>query len=161
MIDGIEIYAPYRNPLWEYAYDSVHIGDALEILDRLPMYDLILCGDVIEHFEKSVALGFIARMLDHAEFVIITSPRGFVPQGAHYGNEHERHQSGWARSDFSGFHCIYKDIGFTFMAVLARTPASLARLRVLRPLDVLGVKKGLVELAKLTVARARLRMGNP
>ena len=47
VIDGIEIYEPYRNPTWDLAYNEIHIGDAREILPRLGQYDLIMVQDAI------------------------------------------------------------------------------------------------------------------
>ncbi len=123
-VDGIEINEPYRNPLWQLAYDHVYIGDALKILPTLPQYDLIVCCDVIEHFDKPDGHALIRHILAHCKTAIITSPRGYTPQADIYENEHERHRSGWLQKDLAGYASLYKDIGFTFMAVpVRRQPA--------------------------------------
>jgi SAM-dependent methyltransferase len=157
-IDGIEIHEPYRNQLWDFAYNQVHIGDAVTIIDEVGTYDLILCCDVIEHFEKSAGLEFIENLLLHGKMLIITSPRGFVQQGAIYDNEFERHRSGWGHADFRPFPHLYKEIGFTFMAVLGADSSRLRRIDVMHPLRVLGVKKGARELSKLVACRIRERL---
>src|SRR5688572_14003695 len=64
-IDGIEIFEAYRNELWGFAYDNIHIGNGTEIIERLGKYDLILCCDVIEHFEKAEGEIFLRKLLEH------------------------------------------------------------------------------------------------
>jgi hypothetical protein len=156
-IDGIEINEPYRNPLWELAYDRVYIGDVLEVLDLLDRYGLILCCDVIEHLDKEMGKVLLAKLCDHGDLVVITSPRGFAPQGAIYDNEHERHLSGWTAQDFDGVPHIYKDIGFTFMAVVSSDAARLRAITIRGPLDALGAKRGVIEALKLAARRLRHR----
>ena len=157
-IDGSEIHEPYRNELWELAYDHVHIGNALEVLNSLQHYDLILCCDVIEHFEKADGLRLLRKLTEHGNVVVVTSPRGYQPQGPIYGNPFERHQSGWGLEDFHDFIHLYKEIGFTFMVVLAADENDLRGVQVIHPLQTMGVKKGAHELLKLAVSRARERM---
>jgi hypothetical protein len=157
-IDGIEIHEPYRNPLWEIAYDRIHIGNALEVLDSLGRYGLILCCDVIEHCDKKSGKILLEKLCHHGDVVVITSPRGFAPQGANYDNEYQRHRSGWSAEDFAGVPHIYKEIGFTFMAVVSSDAARLKAISVQSPLDVLGAKRAVVETAKLVLRRLRLRL---
>jgi hypothetical protein len=156
-IDGVEINEPYRNPLWELAYDHVYCGDVAEVLPTLASYDLIICCDVIEHFEKETGHSLLRDMLRQSKVTILTSPRGFAQQGARHGNEYERHRSGWGIEDFRQHKCLYKNIGFTFLAVLSSDPTRLANIQLLHPLQVLGVKKGSLELARLAAKRARQR----
>ena len=158
-VDGVEIFESYRNPLWALAYNHVEIGDAFDTLARSGRYDLILCCDVIEHFDKDKGHRLLAKMLDHGKIVVVTSPRGFVEQGAAYGNEHERHKSGWGEQDFSPYHHVYKDVGFTFLAVLARNQPDLAAVRPPNAFQVLGVKRAAREFARLCWDRARSRLG--
>src|ERR1051325_10519734 len=44
-IDGIEGHAPYVTEMHRYIYNEVHLGDAMELLPRLPIYDLVFLGD--------------------------------------------------------------------------------------------------------------------
>jgi SAM-dependent methyltransferase len=160
-VEGIEIHEAYRNALWPIAYKHVHIGDARNILPRLPAYDLILCCDVIEHFEKSDGLRLIDLMLRHAPILIITSPAGHAPQGAKYGNVFETHLSSWTRSDFDQWPHRYKLIGFTFMAIIAADFDRIAHLDVRQPLEVLGVKNSLRELFRMIGRRLSGRIRRP
>jgi hypothetical protein len=157
-IDGVEVHEAYRNDLWRFAYDQVHVGDVREVLPTLGHYDLALCCDVIEHFEKPVGRLLLRQMLDHATRVIVTSPRGHAPQGVKYDNIHETHLSGWDESDFDGLPHLYKDVGFTFLAVLASNQDALESVELLDPLKVLGVRRGTAELVRLIGHRARQRM---
>lgn len=158
-LDGIEIYEPYRNALWEFAYDQVYIGDVRKVIASLGRYDLILCCDVIEHLSQADGRALLEQLLTLATYVIVTSPLGFHPQGAHFDNLSETHLSGWTQTSFAGLPHRYKEIGFTFMAVFASDARLLSALNIRRPLDVLGVKKGFVELLRLGVVRLRLRLG--
>ncbi len=157
VIEGMEIFEGYRNPLWEFAYNKVYVGDAFEQLDRTGRYDLIIAGDVIEHFDKDKGKVFLEKMLDHADLVLVTSPRGQFPQSNLFGNEHERHLSEWSIQDFAPFPHLYKDIGATFLAVLSKDKVHLHGIELRQPLEVLGVKKGVLELAKLTWRQAKYR----
>jgi len=156
-IDGVEIHEPYRNPLWELAYDRIYIGNVLDVLDSLGRYGLILCCDVIEHFDKESGKALLKKLCDHGDLVVITSPKGFAPQGAIYHNDYERHRSGWGVADFAGVPHIFKEIGFTFMAVVSADAARLRNIRVQGPLDVLGAKRGVVEVLRLLGNRLRHR----
>ena len=99
-IDGIEVYPGYRNPVWQYAYDRVIIGDARTVLNGLGRYDLILCNDVLEHLRADDAREFIRRLASKAGAVIATTPVSFIEQGAWMGNEAERHLSVLKAADF-------------------------------------------------------------
>src|SRR5678815_1944899 len=48
-IDGIEGHEPYITDLHRFLYNDLHIGDARVVLPRLPVYDLVFLGDIIEH----------------------------------------------------------------------------------------------------------------
>ena len=127
-IEGIEIHPPYRTPLWDWAYDAVHLGDAREILPRLGKFDLLLACDVIEHFPKEEGRAFLETCLTAARFVIVTSPVGRYEQGTVFGNPHEAHLSEWSRKDFRIWPNHYVEARGTFMATLARERGDLLRL---------------------------------
>ena len=101
-IDGIEIFEPYRNPVWDYAYNRVLIGDVRALLPGLGAYDLVLCNDVLEHFPRDEARGLIRALLGRGKVLLATTPNRDFPQGAWGGNEAERHHSLLDQSDFTG-----------------------------------------------------------
>jgi SAM-dependent methyltransferase len=101
-IDGIEIFEPYRNPVWGYAYSRVLMGDIRALLPQLHGYDLVLCNDVLEHFPRDEARALVHQLLDHGRVLIATTPNRAYPQGAWGGNEAETHHSMLDATDFTG-----------------------------------------------------------
>lgn len=66
-------------------------------------FDLITLYGVIEHFPKALGL----QLLDKCEqltskYILLETPNGYVPQGPEFGNEFQRHLSGWFEHDFRG-----------------------------------------------------------
>lgn len=117
-IDGIEIFPQYKSDLYDFLYDHVYFGDALEQIDHLPSYDLIIAGDVIEHFEKPAGLQFIEKCLAKAPYLLLSSPVGFQAQDDHFGNCHERHLSHWTAGDFSAYRYDYDEVYDMFVALI-------------------------------------------
>lgn len=154
-IDGIEVFEKYRNPLWGLAYDKVVIGDILEVADDLPVYDLIIMCDVIEHFEKQVGYDLLLRLIEKAKVVILSSPRGFMVQEATWGNAHEEHKSGWNKHDFRTIPHIYRDLGFTFIAVVAKDQQYLNSLNLRHPLKAIGLRTVTPELLRLALSQSK------
>ena len=99
-VEGIEIFEAYQNPVWDYVYDKVHMGDVRKILPTLASYDLVICADVLEHFPIDEARLLIQSILEKAPVLIATTPAGYYPQGAWGGNEAETHHCTLTASDF-------------------------------------------------------------
>lgn len=124
-IDGIEIFPEYIKEYHKYFYDNIYIEDAIGFIKSTDQkYDLINCGDVIEHFKKKDAGKFIDMCLQKSQYVLINIPTGSNwQQGAINNNENERHLSEWSISDFTKYsnHLIreFKDIELrTYIVVL-------------------------------------------
>lgn len=49
---GIEAYERYHNPVYDFVYSKVHLGEAQRVLPTLEDFDVILIADVIEHLKK-------------------------------------------------------------------------------------------------------------
>lgn len=145
-IDGIEAFEGYRNPLWS-AYDNIHIGDAMTVIDGLGTYDVVLCCDVIEHFEKEDGRRLLEKMLHHGRLVIITSPADESPQDAVYGNPHEEHKSWWTEADFASYPHRFARLGETFIAAVSHDPGAVAAADI-RPLDE---RLGARQLSRMTL----------
>jgi hypothetical protein len=155
VVHGIEIFDTYRNPIWN-VYDEVFIGDANQVLDGLGTYDVILCCDVIEHYEKEEGRALLGRMLDHGKVVVITSPIGDSRQEAVYGNPHEEHKSVWSEADFAPWPHRFANLNETFIAVVSRNADHLRSADVREPLEWLGVKQTAAKLGKMIARRLRL-----
>lgn len=108
-IIGIDAFAEYHNPIWDFIYNYVHIGDAQIILPTLESFDLILIADVIEHFDKQNAINLVNICLSKAEVVIISTPREFYAQGDSFGNNYEIHRCIFQLQDFPS-NCFVRKI---------------------------------------------------
>ena len=101
-VDGIEAFPDYVQDHQRAIYDDTYTGDAFDVIDNLGTYEVILIGDVLEHFERSRAEQFLQKCRSHCEKVIILC----IPlserwtQGAIYDNPYERHLSFWSVDDF-------------------------------------------------------------
>jgi hypothetical protein len=114
-VDGIEVHEPYRNPIWDYAYNNIVIGDISKMIDEVmvrPAYDFIFFMDVIEHLPKSAGAAILNRLVRHTKNrLLISFPDGnnqaaALKQGAVHGNENERHISLWTRQDLDGYKVL-------------------------------------------------------
>lgn len=104
-IDGIEIFEWYRNKAWDM-YTNVYVGNALEVMDTLDMYDVIYCGDMIEHLSKEAGYELIDKMLAHTNRVVmIATPSPAPKQDPILGNPNEEHVSEWVFEDFAKYNC--------------------------------------------------------
>ena len=128
VIDGVEVFPAYENPVWSYAYSSINMGDVREVLPKLGEYDLIICADVLEHFPRTEAQQLVKDFLAKAPVLIATTPRFDYPQGAWGGNEAETHHCTLDSSDFAHL-CARNDTCETAVYVCVRPggPAQLVK----------------------------------
>ncbi len=122
-IDGVEIFKDYRNPIWDYAYDQVLVGDIRELVSRLPNYDVILCNDVLEHFPLEEAKQLVKNLLELAPVIIATTPNIDWPQGAWGGNDAETHRCLFRSSDMPGLVVAMKTGPTSVFVAAANTSA--------------------------------------
>lgn len=128
VIDGLEIFEPYRNPLWEFAYNEIYVGDARTTLPSRGNYDVVVCNDVLEHLPKEEAVALAEEMLRHAPVAIITTPNFDCPQGNWGGNEAERHLCLLGTEDLP--HVIVRqDTTVTSLFVLSKSPEHIVTLK--------------------------------
>jgi hypothetical protein len=99
-IEGIEIFEGYRNPVWDYVYDKVMIGDIRILAKDLESYDVVICNDVLEHLQRTEARLVIDQILCRSPVLITTTPNREFPQEIRAGNEAERHLCLLDSSDF-------------------------------------------------------------
>ena len=127
-IDGVEIFENYRNPVWEYAYDSVTIADARVFVPSAGEYDLVLMGDILEHFERNEARILVEVALSRAKTVIATTPHIEMIQSAWAGNAAETHLSLLDATDFPSL-VTAKAAADTTCYVCSRDPATIERIK--------------------------------
>jgi SAM-dependent methyltransferase len=112
-LDGIEVFEGYIQDHQRAIYDDIYIGDAFDVIDHIGNYDMIILGDVLEHFDKQQGIAFMDKCVRHANKAVSL----FVPlgdgwaQGAIYGNKYETHRSSWHLDELksiSSNHQIYE-----------------------------------------------------
>lgn len=127
-LDGLEIFPDYRNPVWDYAYDHIHLGDVRTMDFPRDTYDLVLINDVLEHLTDVEAVACLNRLLTWAPTVIATTPHSHIEQGAWGGNPHETHRSVLTPAHFP--HLVaHKRTGMTDLYVCCRDETLAAKLR--------------------------------
>lgn len=112
-------------------HDDYIVGDILmESSDKLlarvggKKFDLVMLYDVIEHLPKR--RGF--ELLEKCEaltskYVLLQTPNGFLPQGPEFGNEFQRHLSGWFPQDLEGLgYTVYGARGTRYLRGYAAGP---------------------------------------
>ncbi len=104
VIDGVEATPEYITPLHDYVYDTIHIGDITKIIDGLGSYDVIIMGDVIEHFPKPIGEALVDKLYAHASrCLLLTFPPDCYETHDVLNNPYECHRSSWDRQDFRRF----------------------------------------------------------
>ncbi len=116
ILEGIEGYEKYITDIHRILYDKIYFGNCLQLIDEMKDdYDLILLIDVIEHMDKEDGMLFLQKLIKKSRNVIIGTPKGFTTQDDVYGNELERHRSGWLPSDFKSIEgAVVKEIKLEF-----------------------------------------------
>lgn len=101
-IEGIEAFAGNIQEYHKSFYNIVHLDDARNIIPAMTSrFDLIVFGDVLEHFEKTEAKQLLESSRKISEHVMINIPLGpNWPQDEAYGNPFEKHLSTWDAEDF-------------------------------------------------------------
>ncbi|NMO96551.1 class I SAM-dependent methyltransferase [Paenibacillus lemnae] len=105
-IEGVEIFPKNVDPYHAYFYNQIHIGDAYDFVHAADpqQYDLIILGDVLEHFDKVRAVSLLNACLMKGRFVMLNIPIGSNwPQGTVYGNAHETHRSTWTTQELDQY----------------------------------------------------------
>jgi hypothetical protein len=105
-IEGIEAFPSCLTPLHGYIYDRIHVGDAVDLLPTLGVYDVVYMGDVVEHQTKARAWQLMEAAVRHArQAVIVTIPIGdnWPQEVGADGNWFHAHRSRWHLEDFDAY----------------------------------------------------------
>ena len=80
-------------------------------------FDLVTLYGLIEHLPKTEGI----KLIDNIEklsrkYIIFETPNGFVPQGPEFGNEFQRHRSGWNIKEFENRgYTVYGTTGTRYL----------------------------------------------
>ena len=105
-VEGIEIFPKNIDQYHSYFYDKIHIADAFEFIPSSSTgeFDVIIMGDVLEHFDKYKAVTLLNASIARSRHVLLNIPIGTEwPQGTEYGNEFETHRSVWTTEELDAF----------------------------------------------------------
>jgi SAM-dependent methyltransferase len=105
-VTGIEVFPKCITSIQEALYDKIIRKDVFESFDELERYDLILIGDMIEHIDKDKAHELLSKLFEYSDNILVSTPLGFMSQGAWAGNEYEIHKSGWILEDFKDYKVV-------------------------------------------------------
>ena len=107
-IEGVEAFEKNIDEYQSYFYNSIHHGDFSKIYKKISQnWDLVIFGDVLEHFKKDTAIELLQWATTCSGYVMINIPIGSDwPQEDLYENEYERHLSEWEIDDFRKYHLV-------------------------------------------------------
>lgn len=95
-------------------YDVIQLGDATTLPDIGPdaSWDLVILGDVLEHFRKSRGIDLIDYLYYRTKYLLLLIPIDYV-QGAWEGHHAEAHISTWIPEDFARYkaRCVTSNAG--------------------------------------------------
>lgn len=114
-IVGIEIFEPYIQELQRMIYSEIVIGNALEVLRLAGKYDVIICGDVLEHFHKEQGLELLQLMKEKGKKVCVITPVHMTGQGSEFGNIYETHLGQWSEEELKQYGAVQKRNGAYFL----------------------------------------------
>jgi len=106
---GVEIFKPYLEASREKKIHAEYIESKIEDVNfPEKSFDAVLMIELLEHLPEETG----HKMLEKAgkwarKKVIVSTPNGFLPQGAYDGNPFQKHLSGWSlkRMESLGFRC--------------------------------------------------------
>jgi len=88
---GIEVWKPYIDKYkLENRYDIIRHED-VRVANLTERYDIVFCGDVLEHMSKEQAVSLVRKLQKHCSMIIISIPIIYYEQEALGGNEYEVH----------------------------------------------------------------------
>jgi hypothetical protein len=101
-LEGIEAFPKNVEEYHHLFYDWVHVGDAAEIIEGMTdRWDLILFGDVLEHFPKEQGQQVLGKARELSRHVLVNIPIGpGWERGGMYDNPWEEHKSSWDLEEF-------------------------------------------------------------
>lgn len=142
-ITAIEPFPKCITSIQEQIYNNIIKKDFFDCIDGLGQFDLVVFGDVIEHFEKEKGYEVLEKLFEHTNNIIVSTPNGFLPQGAWAENELEIHKSGWTINDFDKYNIIeHKIVEDTmFKDIIANIPNVPKEMKKPISLLVLWLKK--------------------
>jgi hypothetical protein len=103
-ITGVEAFPEYIHDASRYVYDDIIERPIEDVVELLPTYDLIFCGDMIEHLPKDLGVAVLNKLKELSRVLVVVAPLGMDwVQGEAFGNPFEEHKAVWTARDFDGW----------------------------------------------------------
>ena len=83
------------------AYDHIYRANIVDFVKDMANYDLVICGDVIEHLEKDQGQEVLNELLGKCSYLILSIPLGHCHQVGFGENKYEDHLSTWEVADLN------------------------------------------------------------
>jgi SAM-dependent methyltransferase len=95
---GVDVFLPYLRSSAARGIHTAYIqGDISQLLFRPKSFDAVVMIDVLEHLSEEEGHALLRKAECWArKRVIVTTPNGYLPQGARGGNPYQAHRSGWS-----------------------------------------------------------------
>ncbi len=104
---AVEIHEPYVERFQlESLYEQIFIADIREFEPEI-QYDLIICGDVLEHMQNAEAVLVLEKLLEKSQYIIVSLPLDAetnAPPGTgdiDWNNPYELHVGQWSHGLFT------------------------------------------------------------
>jgi ubiquinone/menaquinone biosynthesis C-methylase UbiE len=116
-IIGLDMYSPtllFCNTF--HVYNNLVKADIRHLPFRDGSFDFILAIEVIEHLEKIDGTKFLNELERVCKKkLVLSTPNGFLKQGALGGNRLEFHKSGWTAREFKNLGFKTHGVGFKYV----------------------------------------------
>jgi hypothetical protein len=124
-VDAVESNPAYLWPHLNQFYRTVYSGRIESLYKSLPVYDVVLMADVIEHLQKPDALSILRHFIGSGSSMVIATPRAFFQQ-EFFESADERHVSHWTPADFHSIgSCDYQNAGAGRVYLLSSKPTDI------------------------------------
>jgi len=116
-IEGVEGFSQNIDDYHRFFYNRIRVADFQDIYSELiDRWNVIIFGDVLEHFEKKEAIEILNWALSNSDYVLVNIPLGENwEQNEMYGNILEKHLSTWSLDDFKQFHLCRQALYFDYI----------------------------------------------
>jgi hypothetical protein len=134
-VEGLEAFPGNVRPYHRHFYSNIHVVDAADYFRTLEArFDVIIFGDVIEHFPKAVGRELLEKSVASSTYTLVNVPLGEDwHQEETYENPYERHLAAWSLDDFAAFPVVrsafftdYALRPFASLVISANDPKELA-----------------------------------
>jgi hypothetical protein len=109
-LDAVEVWGPYIDEFQlKEKYNKIYISDVYYFdWNKLPYYDLVIAGDVIEHMTQYQGETVLMNAVTHAKYVAVSLPIYGYYQEATVGNTYETHVMQYSDESFRKVIDCYK-----------------------------------------------------